>query len=208
MPHLPAGHEPGPQSRRGRFGTVAAGCALPIVLFVGGTFVVVLAVVGLALLSSSVGAYGLIPLAVAVAIGVGVSFLVRMIWRGARPRYDRELVPAVDATETRRGASVRVDLPLPVGAADVEVGLVCRVRYDVQVSTHDSDTGSSTSRRTRIAVHREDWQPATGAGVALAVPRDAPCSYEGDAVSFDWSVRARRRGAKRTSAPVALWVAP
>ena len=76
----------------------------------------------------------------------------------------------------------------------VEAGLVCTEYYDVYVS---DDTGGRTE--TREAIAYESWLPLENTpgeqSVRLAIPSDAPFSYEGKSLSFRWAVvaRARRR---------------
>jgi hypothetical protein len=47
-----------------------------------------------------------------------------------------------------------------------------------------------------------------GARVVLALPAQAPYSYEGDCVSLSWAVVVRRAGEKRFGEPVPVWVEP
>ncbi len=207
-PHLPAGHDPGPQTRRSRFGRVAVGCLLPLLAFFAVSFLVVFGGIGLLVLSSGGGAIGAPFVAVGVLVFAICTSLAVVTWRRARPRRLADVTATPERLELRRGDELRVRVDAPVGTADLEVGLVCQVRYDVQVRTSSTDGGSSSSRRTRVAPAREAWTPASSAGASLVVPADAPCSYEGDAVSFAWAVAARVRGGRRTSVPVAVWVAP
>jgi hypothetical protein len=76
----------------------------------------------------------------------------------------------------------------------VVVGRVCTEYYDVEVGS-----GEHSRTVTREAIAYEVWLPIETApgeqSVRLAVPPDAPFSYEGDTLSFGWEVvaRARRR---------------
>jgi hypothetical protein len=112
----------------------------------------------------------------------------------------------VDASqqEVRRGAEVEalVTITTRRGLGDVEVGLVCTEYY----ARYSEGTGpdDSPGRVTTFDVAHEAWLPvesATGVqSVRLAIPPNAPFSYEGDCLSFKWEVVARGRRRRRLDA--------
>ena len=63
---------------------------------------------------------------------------------------------------------------------------------------------TTSHRETATATAYEAWVPVeSGAGVQsvrLAVPREAPFSYKGDCLSFQWEVVARGRRPHRLDA--------
>ena len=205
-PHLPAGREPGAQSRRRRLGRTLGGCAAPTFAVGGVAFAALLGGFGL-VLGSVPGGPPLWPFVLA-ATAVLVLFwaLGRGLWRGAHPRHARGLEVAVERDAVRRGERVAAAV---TGDGSIEVGLVCTEHYDVW---RDTGADGSRSRVTVSAVMWQTWAPAPHAGlgqrIELAVPADAPYSYEGDCVSFAWSARVRRVGQKRTGPPAPVWVDP
>ncbi len=202
-PHLPPGVEPGSQSRRLGMGRGVSGCIVPF--FVVGGLLFGLGFAFFASLITSVpGGDG--PSALpfwAGAVGGPAIFwgLAFVIWRRAHPRRSRGLAAAVDRRRVRRGESLGVQLT--AGDPSAELGLVCRVHYDVMSRTTDS-----SNRVTSTATSWEHWTPAGPAGVTFTVPPDGPPSYEGTAVSFAWAVHARPAGGGPPSDPVPVWVEP
>jgi hypothetical protein len=81
------------------------------------------------------------------------------------------------------------------GLGDLEAGLVCTESYDYLDMWTDSDGQQQQSRKTATAIASETWQPLEGAmgaqSVRLRVPPEAPFSYKGDCLSFEWEVVAR-----------------
>ena len=205
-PHLPPGHEPGPQSRRLRIGRSVGGCAVPAFGF-GGLFFAAVAVGFGLLLGSLPGGPPSWPFFI-VAAGVLVAFgsVARGLWRGGHPRYARGIEVIVDRQEVRRGERIGASAS---GEGELEVGLVCTERYDV---LRRIGTADSRSRVTDSATAWQAWVPAPhaalGQRIELAIPADGPYSYEGDCVSLSWAVVARRVGERRLSAPVPIWVEP
>jgi hypothetical protein len=205
-PHLPAGREPGPQSRRARLGRTVGGCAAPA--FVFGGVVVAGAVSGFgALLAALPGGPALWPFVVGAVLVLAVLWgLAFILWHAGHPRWAGGLEVVIERDVVRRGERVGAAV---TGDGSIEVGLVCVERYDVW---REGAADDSRSRSTMSAVVWDAWAAAPhaslGQRVELTVPADAPYSHEGDCVSFAWSVRARRIGEKRTGPPAPVWVEP
>ena len=110
-----------------------------------------------------------------------------------RQRRTRGLQVDAGVHGVRRGEEVEalVTISSPKGLGDLEVGLVCTEYYDEETTDSDGDT----SRATAEAIAHEDWLPVeelTGVqSVRLAIPADAPFSYEGTCLSFKWELVAR-----------------
>jgi membrane protein implicated in regulation of membrane protease activity len=205
-PHLPVGREPGAQSRRRRLGRTLGGCAAPAFAF-GGLVVAALVIGFGALLGSLPGGPPAWPFALAAVVALVLFWGFAIgLWRGARPRYARGLEVAVERDAVRRGERVAA---VATGDGTIEVGLVCTEHYDVW---REGAADDSRSRGTRSAVVCSTWSPAPyaslGQRVELAVPADAPYSYEGDCVSFAWSLNVRRLGERRVGPPAPVWVDP
>jgi hypothetical protein len=127
----------------------------------------------------------------------------------------------------RRGAAVTVALRAPLAKLrldDYELGLACLAHYATVESTHEGDA-PGRFRMDRQQLVWEDWHAIPGAAeeqaappgdeapyaypgetsapgpLRLAVPPDAPYSYEGDLLSFYWAVwlRARLRPLRPTA---------
>jgi hypothetical protein len=204
-PHLPLGHEPGPQSRRARIGRAVGGCAVPA-FFAGGLFfAAVAAAFGLLLGSLPDGPPSWPFFVGAAGIVLVSSAFARGLWRGNHPRFAPGLEVSVERVDLRRGDRVGATAS---GQGSLEVGLVCTERYDVLRRIGDD----SRSRVTDSAAACQVWvrapQAALGQRVELTVPADGPYSYEGDCVSLSWSVVVRRVGERRPSRPVPVWVDP
>ncbi len=122
---------------------------------------------------------------------------------GLRKKLAKGLEVRVDQPEVRRGEEIEalVVVAEPEGLGELEAGLVCTEHYDEEVHT-GSDSG--TSRMTCDAVEHEAWQPlpsmAGEHSVRLAVPANAPFSYEGSCLSFRWEVVARGRRDRKLDA--------
>ncbi len=149
-----------------------------------------------------------LPFAAAAAGGlVGFWMLALFFWRRLHPRRTRGLAVTVDRQRVRRGEPLRVQVSS--GEPTAELGLVCRVHYDVLVHTDSGfDSVSSSNRVTSDATAWQSWTPGGPGGVTLTVPLDRPPSYEGNAVSFAWAVQARPSGGGPPSDRVPVWVEP
>jgi hypothetical protein len=204
-PHLPPGHEPGPQSRRRSAGRSLGGCAAPAFVVAGMVGAAVVALFGV-LLASLPDGPPLWPFLVgAVAVLAFFWLFARTLLRGSRLRYAGGMRVEVDRQELRRGDRVGATAS---GEGDLEVGLVCTQSFDVWRRI----TSDSPSRGTSSASVWQQWTPAPhgtlGQRMELTVPADGPYSYEGDCVSFGWAVVVRRVGEKRFAEPAPLWVEP
>ena len=202
-PHLPPGVEPGTQSRQLRMARGVSGCIVPFLVIGGLLFGLGFAFFA-AVITSVPGGTGPSPLpfwAGAVG-GIAIFWAIAFVfWRQTHPRRSRGLAAAVDRRRVRRGEPLGVQLT--AGDPSAELGLVCRVHYDVFRRTTDS-----TNRVTSKATAWERWTPAGPAGVTLTVPLEGPPSYEGTAVTFAWAVHARPAGGGPPSDPVPVWVEP
>jgi hypothetical protein len=205
-PHLPPGREPGAQSRRRATGRALGGCAAPAFVVAGVMAAAIVAGFG-ALLGSLPDGPPSWPFYVgAVAVLAFFWLFARAMWRGRRSRYAGGVSVSVDRQTARRGERV---LATVSGADALEVGLVCTEHYDVRRSYGDD----APSRAIDSAAVVQVWANADGGGglgarVELALPAEAPYSYEGDCVSLSWAVVVRRAGEKRFGEPVPVWVEP
>jgi hypothetical protein len=205
-PHLPPGREPGPQSRRHRWGAPIA--------------VVLVGVVGVGLLGVAVYlviAGVLAAAAFFAAMAAGMGAVAWWVHRRANPPGLPHLELTTDGDEKRRGESVTVTLriasPDAVDAERLELGLICTERYDYEQVTH-SRNGTQRSRQTRQVAAHEDWREVDRAApqqtISLDIPPQGPFSFEGDCVSYAWRVSARevrpRRMDRRLDRPI--WVLP
>src|SRR4051794_19772957 len=213
FPHLPPGHAPGTQSLRNRQG-------LPVLWWIVGLVGLAMFVAGVlvaghirrqfpwrdeAIGGTVFASFGLLCLAVAY-----------MQYRKFRPARLRTrfggVALAVDRDELRPGEAVTATVTH--GAVeDLEVGLVCDERFDL-IARAQTKAGPVSVRETNEAAAYEDWKPvdaAVGEQVfTFEIPRDAPCSYEGDCLSYGWRVTARQvrrlRTDPRSDRPI--WVRP
>ena len=110
-----------------------------------------------------------------------------------RQRRTRGLQVDAGVQGVRRGEEVEalVTIASAKGLGDLEVGLVCTEFYDEETTDSDGDTSRSTAEE----IAYEDWlqvEELTGVqSVRLAIPADAPFSYEGTCLSFKWELVAR-----------------
>jgi hypothetical protein len=131
----------------------------------------------------------------------------RAVWYGPQPtgngsvhttvkRWDVAIEP--DRCSLRRGE--RLTVAVEIGAPSPEretlqVGLICRADYAVEVRKQDSDGGYDTYRETRRATLLEAWPEldtsATTQTVGFELPQDCPFSYDGTAFAVRWFVLAR-----------------
>ncbi len=202
--HLPPGHEPGKQSRR------RTRASLPGVLLLGGFSTASLAAaLGIALFGDNFKGSG--QLAGTITFGVlGALMGVFAWWAWRRRRGPRPLegvTVTVDRQELRRGERLRAKVRCADGDAPLHAALICTEIYDVEV---ESDESSSRQARTYELV--ADWMELDRSQpehvLDLQVPADAVPSYEGDTVSWAWSVRLRQPRRMRSDPyrDVPIWV--
>jgi len=186
-----------------RLGRGMVGCAVPFLVIGGALFGAGFA--GAAFLVTLLpgdDAPSPLPFAAGAAGGLVVFWTMAFVfWRKAHPRRTRGLTATVDRQRVRRGEPLRAQLS--AGTATAELGLVCRVSYDVIYRHMDS-----SDRVTATATAWEGWTPAGPGGVTLTVPSEGPPSYEGTVVSFAWAVHARPARGGPPSDPVPVWVEP
>ena len=114
---------------------------------------------------------------------------------GLRKKLTKGLEVRVDQPEVRRGDEIDVLLVVtkPERLGGLEAGLVCTEHYDEKEYMGDG----RYYKTARKAVEHEAWQPLPSVAgehsVRLAIPADAPFSYEGSCLSFTWEVVARGR---------------
>ena len=204
--HLPAGRQPGPQTRRagtaravgwGIGAIFGAGCLgtiyLPIV--VATAYLVGYAATHLG--EVALAGWGILLFSVALTLGIPYGGWLAYR-RFIRPPESTHFALEASPLELSRGQEVEARLAV----SDVErlseeaqVGLVCTVFYDRWHRTTDSDGHSRRTRGTDKAVAYEDWRPAQRMmgtqRFTFTIPPDAPFSHEGDCVSFAWAVAAR-----------------
>jgi hypothetical protein len=119
--------------------------------------------------------------------------LVNIGWRF--PRWLRPRSDTVQITATgpvRRGEPVDVAIGIRDGAhtgVRLRVGVFCLERYDVEESDEHG-----TDRVTREDHVHEEWREVAASeaqqGLSFTVPAEAPYSYEGSCLSFEWHAEA------------------
>jgi hypothetical protein len=115
-----------------------------------------------------------------------------------RRRLTKGLEVDAATEQVRRGEEVEalVTVTSARGLGGIEVGVVCTEIYDKE----EWESDDTVSRTPTEAIAHDAWVPLEAmAGVQsmrLAIPSDAPFSYEGKCLSFRWEVvaRGRRRG--------------
>ena len=120
----------------------------------------------------------------------------------------------------RRGEEVeaRVSISATREIGGLKVGVRCTELYDEEVSD-DTDSSSSirmpsNRRKTSRAIAYETWVPVEAAlgeqSARIPIPEEAPFSYDGDCLSFEWELVARevRRHAVDAEATHELQVLP
>jgi hypothetical protein len=144
---------------------------------------------------------------IAAFVFVPSAFVFFLLWNRIKPRerlaQKAGLVVDAPRKEVRRGEDVEVLVTLTSARGlDVQAGVVCTERYDET----DTDSQGRTTRTTSEATAHEAWIPVPrGTGtqsVNLAIPREAPFSYEGSCLSFKWEVAARIHRSLRLDAEV------
>ncbi len=209
FPHLPPGHEPGPQSRR-RKGSRRWGLWLCVAFaaFFAGLGIYGGANPGKASPGVFYGVFGGMAL-----------FMLLLVWFiASRGQPKRAVGFAVSAApvELRRGDTVRAELQIDDPEkidGELQVGLICTEYYDAkrEVATQD---GTSTQRVTESVTAHQEWTKAASdqrlQSFSFKIPETSPFSHEGAVVSFCWRVSAKvpRRGRRDPSSDQPIWVRP
>jgi hypothetical protein len=155
-----------------------------------------------------------------VVLGLLVAVSLVVIWELAYAwtphQRDRNLV--VDPVELLQGEMVRARLKGEISdcrPGSLQVGLVCREFFDTLMDAY----GRSALKNAEVA-HRamednvayEEWQPGQDEDrwYSFKVPVDAPCSYEGECLSFAWYIATRYRTPddREIERITPLWVQP
>jgi len=104
-----------------------------------------------------------------------------------------------ETLERGQELEVVVTISDATGLRDVEVGLVCMEYYACEMSGEDGPSKGVSS-----AVAYETWMGVESAvgthTVRLAVPLDAPFSFRGDNLVFEWEAVARAARRRRLDA--------
>jgi hypothetical protein len=129
--------------------------------------------------------------------GLGCALVAYRQYRRFRPAPLRTIGGVelgVENVEARRGDEVVASVSHG-SEADLQVGLVCEERYDIQ-SNAQTKAGLIQVRQTNSGTVYEEWAPVPAEPgehvLRFQVPRGAPCSYEGECLSYVWRVSARR----------------
>ena len=120
-----------------------------------------------------------------------------VLYRKVIPPKARHLKVTLSATQARRGDSIDARLEVTrAGDDEIEIGLVCTEYYDVEKTSYSSNGGTSHYRDTEDAIAHEDWRPASPSqsihNVRFQIPPDAPFSFKGSCLAFEWRVSARQ----------------
>ncbi len=137
-------------------------------------------------------------------------------YRKFRPRAHarmRGMSLVADSDEKQRGEAISLTIDHNASAEGLEVGLVCVELFDLR-ATANTRAGIVYVRETNQKTAYEQWQavepPAGEQVLDFEIPREAPCSYEGDCLSYAWRVSARvvrkLRSDPRIDHPI--WVRP
>jgi hypothetical protein len=119
-----------------------------------------------------------------------------VLFRKVVPPKARHLKVTLSAAQARRGDTIDARVEVTRAGDDpIEIGLVCTEYYDVQKTTHSSN-GSSQYRDTEDAIAHEEWRPASPSqsihNERFQIPPDAPFSFKGECLAFEWRVSARQ----------------
>jgi hypothetical protein len=132
-------------------------------------------------------------------------------WRHRRgPRPIEGVTVTVDRRELRRGERLRATVRCPDGDAPLHAALVCTEIYDVLSGTDEGGKYRQVRKHELVG----DWKKLDRSQpehlLDLPVPADAVPSYEGDTISWAWSVSVKQPRRMRTDprCDVPLWVSP
>jgi hypothetical protein len=120
-----------------------------------------------------------------------------VLFRKVIPPKARHLKVTLSSNQARRGDTVDARLEVTrAGNDEIELGLVCTEYYDVEKTSHSSSGGTSHDRDTDDAIAHEEWRPASPNqsvhNVRFQIPPDAPYSFKGSCLAFEWRVSARQ----------------
>jgi hypothetical protein len=214
FPHLPPGHDPGIQSRRNRTG-------VPLLWWFVGIVGVGMFLAGIFLVAGGRGpGYDFWEERLGGTFFGGMGLLCAWVaysqYRTFRPprlqSHIRGVNLTVDLDEARRGEKVSATITHG-SAEDLEVGLVCVELFDLR-ATAQTKAGVISVRETNQKNAYEHWQAiesVTGEQVLeFEIPQEAPCSYEGECLSYAWRVSARLVRTLRSDPRIdhPIWVSP
>lgn len=216
FPHLPSGHGPGAQSLRNK-------TSLPLMWWIVGIVGMGMFFAGVFLVAGGRGpGYDFWEERLGGTFFGGMGLLCAWVaysqYRSMKPaplgRGVRGVNLAIDrGDDVRRGETISVTIDHAAAAEDLEVGLVCVEVFDFQ-ATASTKAGIVYIRETNRKNAYEQWQPVEPqAGeqvLKFEVPPEAPCSYEGDCLSYAWRVSARLVRKLRTDPRIdhPIWVSP
>jgi hypothetical protein len=131
------------------------------------------------------------------ALGAFFLFIAYVLYRKVVPPKARHLKVTLSATEARRGDTIDARLEVTrAGNEEIELGLVCTEYYDVEKTSYSSNSGSTRYRDTEDAIAHEEWRPASPSqsihSVRFQIPPEAPFSFKGSCLAFEWRVSARQ----------------
>jgi hypothetical protein len=214
FPQLPPGHDPGAQSLRNKMGFPILWWFVAIVgigMFLGGVFIVA---------GGRGPGYNFWEERLGGTFFGGMGLLCAWVaysqYRKVKPsplRRVRGINLAVDRDEARRGETISVTIDHAEATQDLEVGLVCVEIFDLRATTN-TKAGMVYIRETNRKNAFEQWQavepPAGEQVLTFEIPRELPCSYEGDCLSYAWRVSARLVRKMRTDPRIdhPIWVSP
>lgn len=194
-PHLPPGHEPGIQSRRNR-------TSVPLLWWFVGIVGVGMFLAGVFLVAGGRGpGFNFWEERLGGTFFGGMGLLCAWVaysqYRMFRPAPVRSRMRgmhlAVDSDEARRGNEVSATI-IHGAAEGLELGLVCFERYDLRATTTVKGAVVMMRETTQSTAY-EQWQPVEPVSgeqvLTFEVPREAPCSYEGECVTYAWRLSAR-----------------
>jgi hypothetical protein len=121
----------------------------------------------------------------------------------------RGLQITVPQQEVRRGDELEAIVMVAGrrGLGELQAGIVCTESYDYESTWTDKDGMQQSSRETAQATAHEEWhQLESRSGtqnVRISIPVDAPFSYKGSCLSFQWEVLTRGRRRHRLDAQAA-----
>jgi hypothetical protein len=134
---------------------------------------------------------------VGVWVVIGGVFLARRRRGQLAHRVGLEVAAVKDAVGRGQDVEAAVTISQLEGLEGIDLGLVCTESYAAKTDETDMDGHTYTTRGTKVAKAHESWLPIDELlgtqSVRVTIPKDAPFSYEGSALSFEWEVLARGR---------------